>query len=332
MRVLLTLDYELFFGSQTGSVERSIIQPTERLAEMAKALRIPLVFFVDVAYLLALKREMRRHTQLARDYDSVCRQIQALAKAGHEIQLHIHSHWEDCEWTTDGWRMDTHRYRLHDFAAEDIMRLCKNYSDELKSVAGARHGFAYRAGGWVVQPFEKISAALAAVDARIDSSVFPGGTADANEHRFDFKAAPAHGHWRFSSDPTRPDPKGSFLEVPISSAAVPPTFFWRLAFHKKFGGASTRQFGDGRAIGPGRADTLKKLTRSSRSVASMDGFKSSMLESAYRQYERAHASEFVVIGHPKALSPYSLENLRRFLTPERCNATVGYQPYAALLA
>lgn len=332
MRILLTLDYELFFGSRTGSTEHSIIRPTERLVEMARSLHIPLVFFVDVAYLLALKREMHKDMQLARDYDAVCKQVQALSRAGHEIQLHIHSHWEDCEWSAGQWHMDTRRYRLHDFPADDITRLCKAYSDELRNIAGPDHAFAYRAGGWVVQPFEKIAGALAAVGARIDSSVFPGGRADANEHRFDFSAAPSQGHWRFSNDPTQPDPAGHFLEVPISSTAVPPSFFWRLALHKKFGGGTARQFGDGHAIGPGRGDLLKKLTRHSHSVVSMDGFKSSLLESAYRQYDRAGSSELVVIGHPKALSLYSMERIKRFLTPERCRNTVGYRPYQTLLA
>lgn len=331
MKILLTLDYELFFGTQTGSTEHSIIKPTEQLMQMAQALGIPLVFFVDVAYLLALKREMRKSPQLARDYDAVCKQIQALGHAGHEIQLHIHSHWEDCEWSSGSWQMDTRRYRLHDFPEDDIVRLCKVYSDELRNIAGPEHVFAYRAGGWVVQPFEKISAALAAVNVRIDSSVFPGGTADANEHRFDFRAAPSHGHWRFSNDPTQPDPSGQFLEVPISSTAVPPSFFWRLAWHKKLGGATARQFGDGRAIGPGKSDMLRKLSRASHSVVSMDGFKSSMLETAHRQYERAGASELVVIGHPKALSPYSMVKLQRFLTEQRCRNTVGYRPYLAEL-
>lgn len=331
MKILLTLDYELFFGAQTGSTQHCIIQPTEHIANLANTLKIPLVFFVDVAYLFALRREMHKHRQLAQDYDAICRQMQWLSKTGHEIQLHIHSHWEDCEWTSQGWHMDTRRYRLHDFSAEEIMRFCKSYSDELRNIAGAQHCFAYRAGGWVVQPFEKIAAALAAIDVRIDSSVFPGGTAEACEHRFDFTSAPSYGHWFFSSDPARPDTNGNFLEVPIASTTVSPSFFWQLAWHKKFGDASARQFGNGRAIRLGRADMLKKLTRSSHSVVSMDGFKSTLLESAYRNYERANSTEFVVIGHPKALSESSLARLRKFLTPERCRATVGYRPYQAML-
>lgn len=327
MRVLLTLDYELFFGSKTGSTEHCIIKPTAALADMASALKFPLVFFVDVAYLVALKREMHKHPQLSKDYDLVCRQIQTLAKAGHEIQLHIHSHWEDCSWDAGAWRMDTRRYRLHDFTEVEIHRLCQQYTGLLRDIAGADQAFAYRAGGWVVQPFDKIAGALADAGVLIDSSVFPGGTADADEHKFDFRAAPQHGHWRFSADPAEPDPQGPFLEVPIASTAVAPSFYWRLALHKKFGGQANKAFGDGYAIGPGRADMIKKLSRPSHSVVSMDGFKSILLESAYRQYRQAESAEFVVIGHPKALSPFSLNKLRAFLTPERSASVTGYAPY-----
>lgn len=327
MNILLTLDYELFFGRRTGSLDACVIQPSNALLKIAKAKNLPLVFFVDVAYIAALRREMVKHPKLSRDYDLICRHVEQMARAGHEIQLHIHSHWEDCRWDGDGWQMDTRRYKLHDFGADDILTMVQSYATTLKELAGPEHAFAYRAGGWVIQPFEKLRAALLAAKVQIDSTVFPGGTAEDAAHDFDFCAAPRFGHWQFDADPCRPDAAGPFLEVPISSIPVTPDFYWRFALHKKFGNASTKAFGDGNAISSGRADTLKKLLTRTSTVVSMDGYKSTLLEQGYRRYAAAAAAEYVVIGHPKALSPFSLERLDLFLTPERAKQVVGYKHY-----
>jgi hypothetical protein len=331
MNILLTLDYELYFGRKTGSVESSILAPTNALTKLAASKGVPLVFFVDIAYIAALRREMHKHSQLRKDHDLICRHVEQLAGQGHEIQLHIHSHWEDCHWDGDGWKMDTSRYKLHDFAPHEISRLVRDYVKILKELAGPEHGFAYRAGGWVIQPFTKLRDAMLEADIRIDSTVFPGGTAENPSHYFDFRTAPRFAHWHFDTDPCQPQPNGPFLEVPISSLSVAPIFFWRFIFHKKFGPATTKAFGDGNAIGPGRLDVLKKLLTRTSTVASMDGYKSTLLESGYRQHESAGAAEYVVIGHPKALSPFSLEKLGSFLTPQRATKAVGYRHYQSQL-
>ncbi|RQO62341.1 hypothetical protein DBR47_03590 [Paucibacter sp. KBW04] len=313
MKTLLTLDYELFFGRNTGSVEACIIKPTNELLDIVRPLRAPLVFFVDVAYIAALRREMHKHAQLRKDHDLICRHVEMLANEGHEIQLHIHSHWEDCRWTGDGWDMNTQRYRLHDFSLNDISSLVQGYVRLLKELAGPDHGYAYRAGGWVIQPFEKIRQALLDAGVYIDSTVFAGGKAEGAEHLFDFTQAPRLGHWQFDTDPCVPCAKGPFLEVPIASIDVPPSFYWRFAAHKKLGDASSQPFGDGKAIGPGKADLLKKMLTRTSSVVSMDGYKSTLLEKAYEQYKQQNQTSFVVIGHPKSLSPFSLGNLENFL-------------------
>lgn len=327
MNIVLSLDYELFFGRKTGTVEASILAPTEALLELAEKKHIRLVFFVDVAYIAALRREKSGSLRLRKDHDLVCRNVELLARKGHEVQLHVHSHWEDCHWNGDEWRMDTRRYKLHDFEPEDISRLVNSYVGILKELAGPDHAFAFRAGGWVIQPFAKLRSSLLEAGVHIDSTVFPGGTAEDKAHDFDFRTAPRYGHWNFDTDPCLPQNGGRFLEVPISSLAVWPNFYWRFALHKKFGPAAGKAYGDGHAIGPGRADTLKKLMTRTSTVVSMDGYKSTLLESGYRQYASAQAPEYVIIGHPKALSRFSLEILDRFLTPQRSRNVVGFRHY-----
>jgi hypothetical protein len=101
--------------------------------------------------------------------------------------------------------------------------------------------------------------------------------------------------------------------VPIASRRVAPGFFWRFAAVKKLGGARHRTFGDGAAIPPESGDLLRKLLRPSHSVVSIDGYKASFLERAAAEYRARGFEDFVVIGHPKALTPYSLDKLDAFL-------------------
>ena len=58
-KILITLDYELFFG-QSGSIEKSIIEPTEKLLSILDRFNIKASFFVDSGYILKLKEYMRK--------------------------------------------------------------------------------------------------------------------------------------------------------------------------------------------------------------------------------------------------------------------------------
>jgi hypothetical protein len=328
VKTLLTLDYEVFFGRRTGSVERCLLEPTEALARVAGRHRAPLVFFVDVGYLLALRRERRRSAELGRSHDAVCTQLESLARRGHELQLHIHPHWEDARWEEGGWRLDLARYALHAFEPAEIADIVRRYLEALRDLGGPSAGRAFRAGGWVIQPFGKLREALRGAGVAIDSTVYPGGHRGGDVQPYDFRDAPAKSRWRFDDDPLRERADGAFLEVPIASRRVRPGFFWRLAAAKKVGGARHRPFGDGEAIAMDGADLVSRLTAPSTSVVSIDGLKASFLEDAAADYRRRGLEDFVVIGHPKALTPFSLERLDAFLAGGHAGETANYSAYA----
>lgn len=325
MRSLLTLDYEVFFGPATGSVARSLVEPTEALLGVASRHGARLVFFVDAGFITRLRAEMGKAAHLRREHAEVCRQVERLARSGHEVQLHIHPHWEDSSWGAAGWRMDVSRFALQSFAPADIADIVRRYAAVLRELAGPDAACAYRAGGWVIRPFAPIRSALLDNGVTIDSTVFRGGHNTGRVQPYDFRDAPAKSKWRFDRDPLVEEPAGAFLELPIASHRLRPGFFWRFAAAKKLGGARHRAFGDGRAIAMERGDLMRKLLRPSASVVSMDGYKASFLEDAAAAYEARGMEEFVVIGHPKALTPYSLEKLDAYLAKGR--EVVGYAEY-----
>lgn len=312
MRTLLTLDYEIYFGRNTGSVARTLLEPTEALLGVAGRHGAKLVFFVDAGFLLRLRADMHQSGQLRAEHDAVCRQVAALAAAGHEIQLHVHPHWEDARWD-GGWRLEGTRYALHAFDSAAIAEIVGRYVAVLRELAGPQAARVYRAGGWVIQPFTKLRSGLLDAGVRIDSTVYAEGRSEGALQPYDFRGAPAKSRWRFDTDPLVEAADGPFLEVPIASWPVGPLFYWRLAFAKKFGSAKHRPLGDGAAIPMSRRDLARKLLRRSVSVVSMDGYKASFLGAAAADYRRRGMEDFVVIGHPKALTPYSLLRLDEYL-------------------
>lgn len=312
-RLLITLDYELFFGRRTGTVEHCLLRPLESLKQVVDRHGVKLTLFVDAGYLVRLQQQAVGAPALHDDLARVSDQLRMLVEQGHDVQLHIHPHWEDSSYRDGAWHIDTTRYRLHDFDREECLRIVGDYKRVLTEIVGDRV-FAYRAGGWCLQPFAPIGEALSQHGVWLDSTVYFNGHSLDDIRGFDFRQAPRLTRWRFDEDPLQPTDAGRFLEVPISACRVSPLFYWKLAFLKKFARGAYKAYGDGQAMVANAAYYRALLTRPSHSVASIDGAKAGLLETAYRQLGEMEGERiFNVMGHPKALTPDSLRRLDRFL-------------------
>ncbi len=314
MQIFLTLDYELFSGENPGSVYNSIILPTQKLLEVGDRYDAKFVFFVDSGYLDRLNHYKDQYQLLADDYEMIVTQLKMLDTNGHDIQLHIHPHWEDCTHDGQKWYMDTSRFRIHSFEKDEIDDIVYRYKKVLTDIVGDKV-FAYRAGGWCLQPFDKLKDALKNHNILLDSTVYEDGFNSSATHFYDFKNAPLKSFWRFEDDPVVEASDGSFVEVPISTYAVSPLFFWKFAYHKKFAKNSHKTYGDGvSAGGSSNSSIFKMLSSKTRSIVSMDGYRASLLKKALKESQkRDPEGNFVVIGHPKAVTPYSLDMLDGFL-------------------
>jgi hypothetical protein len=326
--ILITLDYEIFFGSNTGDQKQCVIYPTKKILNVLDKYGVKASFFVDSGYILKLNEYRKKHSILNNDYKELVAQIKKLSNEGHDIQLHIHSHWEDSYFDGTNWIIDTRRYRLHDFDKENIEDIVYRYKKVLTDIVGDKV-FAYRAGGWCVQPFEKLKNALKNNNIWMDSTVFKGGKNNSDTHYFNFSNAPKKSIWHFENDPLIEKNDGYFTELPISNYKLSPLFFWKLVFYRKFGSKKYKSFGNGVATKGSKLDKLRMLTRFSNSVVSIDGYKASFLKKSYKQFsDKNDNSHFVIIGHPKALSEYSLEKLDDFLSKNiRDNRYCVYSDY-----
>ena len=315
MNIFVTLDYELFFGSKSGSVEQCIIEPTQALLDIVEPLDVKFTCFVDSGYLIALERQMDEFPRLKQDYDKVTDQIRYLSQNGHGIELHVHPHWEDSRFDGNRWIFDTKRYKLAEFDEQEVLRIVTDYTQILKKITG-KSPVAYRAGGWSAQPFEPIGKALRANGILKDSTVYPEGYYQSQKQVFDFRKVPKYTTgYRFSTDLVSIDANGDFEEIPISSIKVRPTFFWRFALEKIKKRPEHVSYGDGAAIAMSKTEILRLMTFSSYSVVSIDGYKSKLITSAFKKYKQKATGpqNFVLIGHPKAFTPYSLKKLTHFL-------------------
>ena len=316
MNIFITLDYELFFGSKTGTVSKCIIEPTKALLEIVEPLKIKITCFVDAGYLYALKRQMGEFNELKEDYDLIKAQLEYLISRGHRAELHVHPHWEDSFYDKDlGWVIDASRYKIDDFSEEDILDIFKRYTSEITEITREKP-VVYRAGGWCVQPFSKIAQALKNEEIFLDSTVYPGGYYKSSYQSFNFRKVPQYKtQYKFSSEVVEVNPNGIFKEIPISSYRLSPLFFWKFVFVKLKKKNVHKAFGDGMAIKMNKSNILRLLFNFSYSVVSIDGFKASFLEKAFDRYKinTKNKGNFVIIGHPKAFSFYSLSVTKQFI-------------------
>ena len=311
---LISLDYELFFGKQPGTIENCMLIPTQKLINILDKYNSKVCLFVDAGFIVKLKYYSTEFPELADQYKKIQHQLLTLSKAGHDIQLHIHPHWFDSTYDKNGWYINTDRYRLHDFSLSEIDEIVRSYKAELQ-LCTEQPIFAYRAGGWCLQPFEKIKDALLKNGIWLDSTVFNQGYSSDPTRHFNFKEMPQLPHWQFSADPLLPDELGEFVELPISAYKTAPLFFWKLAFHKKFSSQQFKTFGDGQAMVANNQYYFDRLTKSTYGPVMIDGAKAGQLQSALNRHLKEQGSNdiFNIMGHPKSIAPYSLTKLDLFL-------------------
>ena len=308
MNIFLTFDYELFFGSDTGSVEKCMLEPTRNLLEIAKGKNVYYTFFVDVGYLI----HAENIPELTEEVALVKNQILEMIQLGHDVQLHIHPHWEKAKWTSNGWKFNMkNSYKLSDFDEEErtqIIRKYKRYLDNLIS----RETTVFRAGGWCIQPFSEVRNTFLEVGVKADSSVIPGSFLYTDNYQLDFRNAPNKSRYTFSEDVNKEDTGGEFIEFPITSLRYSPTFFWCLYGMGKLFPSQHKMIGDGIFMSQGNRK-LRSLFMYTNNHASSDGYFAKKLDAALDKSMNLGHEEMVVIGHPKGNTQYSLRKLKQFI-------------------
>lgn len=308
MQIVLTFDYELFFGTNSGSVEKCMIEPTNRLFQLADEYAVKLVFFVDIGYYIQMHRY--ENASLVKDKLMFENQVKEMVSRGHDVQLHIHPHWEKAVYQENGWIFNMDKcYKLDDFSDVEIDRIVRLYKDTLDQLTGQK-STSYRAGGWCIQPFHRLEKLFKELNIQLDSSVFSGAKYETDQYNFDFTTAPKKDFYRFQEDVTKEVKNGSFIEIPITSYRYSPLFYWRLYVLGRLFPKQHKMLGDGTFLSqPGRKKSV--LTNFTWNHASCDGYYASKLNQIVAS--KSNNQYLVVIAHPKGMTNYSFKALGTFI-------------------
>ena len=230
--IVLTIDYELFLGRETGDVASCMIAPTEKLETLLAMNNGRMTVFWDILHYYKLLEYQNSFPHLQEDIQAIEKQILSLAKKGHDIQLHLHPHWLDAVYNDHKWHFHYHRFKLQALSEADdkndidtiagCIHISKSILEDLiRKVDPAYNVTTFRAGGYLVQPFSKLKSALIANNILTDTSVCPGLKSDNDIFSYDFTAYPERNNYNFSADPSLIDDAGRFTEVPITTINIP---------------------------------------------------------------------------------------------------------------
>lgn len=323
--LILSQDYELYF-QQSGTIEKCLFEPCEALLTSARRAGYAITFYVDAGMLCRMQELAGAVPRLGREHDRVRGHLESLARAGHDIGLHVHPHWEDATFSGDRWCFEGTRYQLGQFTDEAAAEIVRRYAVTLSEACGVAPT-SYRAGGFCVEPFDRISAALLDAGIDVDSSVVPGAYLKNGGKGFDFRNVPSADWWRFGRSPTVAQADGKFLEIPVTPLELPAWYYWRRVIDRlgpQTAATADRHFGDGTAKAVGRSEVLRRLAGLSRiAEASIDAAKAGELGRTVAGSGRRLVH---IMGHPKNISYKSLlsfENTIREANVETFTSVAG---------
>ena len=321
MKILLTLDYELFLGDKTGTVDKCLVQPMKLLLQQIEGLDVKFTIFVDAAYLFRLKELSVNNPSLSADYNILKVELKDLVNMGHDIQLHIHPQWYYSSFGRNQWTLDQKHYKLTDIPKLQMDVWFKKSKDLLDEIVGYKTK-AFRAGGFSAQPFKDIKPFFETNSILMDSSACPGTSYNSCHQKYDYTKCPFKSLYTFEEDIVSEQKDGRFTEVPITMYPVSPFFYWHLVLTRLLKNKKHVKLGDGETVRTVSGSIIERLTKSGLSLSTIDGLKISYLYNSLVRAKKRGNTIFCVIGHPKLATTYSIQEFGRFC---RKAISMGYE-------
>lgn len=322
--LLLTFDYELYLGANSGSLQNCSLSPTNRILDILGRYKCTGIFFIDSLYLVRLKEEAARHEKAKADFEKVSAQIQHMVREGHLVYNHLHPHWLDAKYDAEAnvWDLsDKSKFAVsnlspqqQDYVFDSTMQLLYSIINPVKADYKI-NGF--RAGGLFIQPFNIFRPQFLKHGITYEFSVQAGAKCSGpnNSYSFNFTNTPDKHFYRFEDDVTKEVTNGSFVQFPLRECRVAG---WRKIFsglHYRLTARNKyyQRYGDG--LPSGNQITFDNGNAGGRfshtegfSVESMNTFKIQYYMKELEQRNHLH-----IISHPKLVSDYTLDVLDKFL-------------------
>lgn len=217
VHLILTVDYEIF-GNGLGGVDRCVIDPAERIAQLAEHCDAPVTFFVETLEFLAMENE----PATAAYSDAVISQLQSLLRRGHDAQLHLHPQFENASWNGVSWQV-SESWRMGELDADGVTSLLKIGKGWLEKILQSQKPeyrcTVFRAGGWCIQPSGVVLESLNQEGFKIDSTVAKGYVNLVEREWAKFWSTPEMPFWSVSDDVCRQG-NSELLELPIATGKI----------------------------------------------------------------------------------------------------------------
>ena len=215
--ILFTIDYETWQPSQNINWERDILQETDALLDAAEESGARFTFMIEMCEYIWLEQN---NPEIA---NRIKKQIQNIIIKGHDVQLHLHPNWmpdTGARHSGGTWWWDESLANCNDYpgSLHGLVRTCKEKLEEIvHAVKPEYKAIAFRAGGYRVYPFSRLSKALLDNGISIDTSVYAKGIS--KERGCDFRCCKNLNQPYFCSldDPQYSSRQSDFIELPITT-------------------------------------------------------------------------------------------------------------------
>ncbi len=313
-KVIISFDYELFFGDEPGTVQKSLIEPTAMLMDAMEFAGAKATFFVDY---LMLKYMIAENETTKADAILIIEQLKEMIGRGHRIELHLHPHWVDAKYIDGKWDFsDFSHYCLSSFSKEEVTQMFVEGTNFLEGIAREVEPsykiIAFRAGGWAILPFELMKEGFEKAGIKVDSSVMQGCKIYANDMELDFTNAPKDSMYLYEDDVLKVDAKGQFVEAQICSFRHNILTSLYSIYYNKNHRELLRHLTDGfhtrKNSKPVQAPKVTKWQIMHR----RQGFSLGGVPSLILNYElrKSKSPYVVIISHPKDIMPITTHNIR----------------------
>jgi len=301
---IITFDYEVFLGRETGTIENSLFKPTRLILNILIKNNAKAIFFVDATWLLFLKENFTVTFEL------VSEQLKEIVKSGSSVELHLHPQWLQAHRLGGKIEFKSfENYRLHSLSQDQILALFGKSIELLENIT-LQKITCFRAGGFCIEPFIQIKNAFETFGIVYDFSVAPGMLlTGGNEYDYDFSHAPCLSYYHFQNNIQIPETGGEYIEIPLSTYHNNPLY--RLTNKLLLKLTNDKIHGDGKGIQEVSNFFWKSFSRRlrySKTFLSID--KTS--HAFFKFLIKAHFNQsqfIVIISHPKILSKQALHNL-----------------------
>lgn len=304
-------DYELFLGDNYGSCEDILFKPAGEIADVFSKNHVSATFFADVLSSFRLK-QFKETESYSKMFE---KQVKKLISDGMDVQLHIHSNWLKSKVVNGRFSISPENYKIHDYdfsrtgEARKILKysvqylkdLCQSENKDYKCVA-------YRAGGFMIQPEEKLFETLLENGVFIDSSVAPftKNGLKKSGYYYDFTSCPKDTTGWYI-DPKKgfehksKSKRGCIFEIPILTYNLD---YFRLLFTKR---------GDIK---------LKPIQERGSYVNLNNQTKNGFFKCFFRLYNKLFARRVVSLDTDKA--QYVFEKVLSFYEKNKCDSRDAY--------